>query len=94
MKSDGKRQLSYEITYICNLKYDINKLICKPKTDSYTEKKKTTHGHYRGKGEGVINEEFGISRCVLLYIKQINKVLLYSTGSPFNVLQRTIKATL
>ena len=34
------------------------------------------------RGWGGINQEFGISRYKLLYIKQINnKVLLYSTGN-------------
>ena len=33
-------------------------------------------------GEGGINQEFGISRYTLLYIRQMNdKVLLYSTGN-------------
>ena len=35
-----------------------------------------------GSGEGGINQEFGISRYTLLYIKQMNdKVLLYGTGN-------------
>ena len=42
---------------------------------------KQTCGYQRGKGGG-INWEFGINRCTLLYIKQINnKDLLYSTGN-------------
>ena len=45
-------------------------------------RRKQTYGYQRGKGRGGINEEFGISRYKLLYIKQINnKVLLYSTGN-------------
>ena len=32
-----------------------------------------------GGGGGEIEKEFGISRCTLLYIDWINKVLLYST---------------
>ena len=32
-------------------------------------------------GGGEMDWEFGISRCKLLYIEWINKVLLYSTGN-------------
>ena len=43
------------------------------------------NGHVVAKEEGVggwMDWEFGISRCKLLYIEQINnKVLLYSTGN-------------
>ena len=35
----------------------------------------------KGVGEGGMDWEFGISRCKLLYIGWINKVLLYSTGN-------------
>ena len=34
-------------------------------------------------GGGGMDWEFGISRCKLLYIEWINKVLLYSTGNYF-----------
>ena len=34
VKSDSKRQISYDITYMWNLKYDINELICKTETDT------------------------------------------------------------
>ena len=33
------------------------------------------------RGEGGKDWEFGISRCKLLYIGWINKILLYSTGN-------------
>ena len=43
--------------------------------------RKQTYGYQRGKG-GRINQEFGISKYILLYIKQVNnKALLYSTGN-------------
>ena len=29
VKSDSKRQISHDITYMWNLKYDTNELICK-----------------------------------------------------------------
>ena len=35
-KSDRERQISYDITYMWNLKYDTNKLICETETDSQT----------------------------------------------------------
>ena len=34
-----------------------------------------------------INQEFGISRCTLLYIKQIKKDLVYSTGNYIQYLE-------
>ena len=41
-----------------------------------------TYGYQRQKERGGINEEFGISRYTLLYIKEINnKDLLYNTGN-------------
>ena len=44
--------------------------------------RKQTYGYQRGKEVEGINQESGISRHKLLYIKQINnKVLLYSTGN-------------
>ena len=46
--------------------------------------RKQTYGYQRAQGEGWgdINQEFGISRDILLYIKQVNnKDLLYSTGN-------------
>ena len=35
-KSDRERQISYDITYMWNLKYDTNELIHKTETDSQT----------------------------------------------------------
>ena len=44
--------------------------------------RKQTYGYQRGKGEGGINQEFGISKYKLPHNKKMNnKVLLYSTGS-------------
>ena len=34
--SQKKRQIPYDISYMCNLKYDTNELICKTETDSQT----------------------------------------------------------
>ena len=36
VKSHRERQMSYDITYMWNLKYDTNELIYKTKTDSQT----------------------------------------------------------
>ena len=71
VKSDRERQISYDITYMWNLKYDTNELIYETETCGCQG---------RGVWEGT-DWEFGISRCKLLYIEWINnKVLLYSTG--------------
>ena len=35
-KSDRERQIPYDITYICNLKYGTNESIYKTETDSQT----------------------------------------------------------
>ena len=67
----------YDITYKWNLKQDTNELIYRTETNTQTQK---TYGYQRGEGEGGVNQEFGISRYTLLYIKQVNKVLLYRTG--------------
>ena len=56
--------------------------------DLYTKQKQThrrrkqTYGYEKGKEGEKINQEYGINRYKLLYIKQIsNKDLLYSTGN-------------
>ena len=41
-----ERQISYDITYMWNLKYDTNELIYKTETDSQTQK--TNYGYQRG----------------------------------------------
>ena len=40
-----------------------------------------------GGGEGGMDLEFGISRCTLVYIGWINKVLLYRKRTTFNILE-------
>ena len=37
-KSERKRQIPYDITYMWNLKYDTNELICETETDSQTQR--------------------------------------------------------
>ena len=77
-KSDRERQLPYDITYMWNLKYDMN----------LSTKQKQTHKENRlvvAKREdswGGKDWEFEANRCKLLYVKWINsKILLYSTGN-------------
>ena len=69
----NQRQMSCDISYIRNRKYDTNKLIYKSETDSQTEK---TYGYRRGRrrrdiidGEGGGINWFGISRYKLSHIK-------------------------
>ena len=49
-KSDRERQISYDITYMWNLKYDKNELIYKTETDHRHTKQ--TYGYQRESGEG------------------------------------------
>ena len=35
-KSERKRQIQYDITYMWNLKFDTNEFICETETDSQT----------------------------------------------------------
>ena len=42
-KSDRERQISYDIIYMWNLKYDTNGLIYKTETDSQTEQTYSYH---------------------------------------------------
>ena len=54
--------------------------------------RKQTYGYQGGKRKGGINQEYGIKRYTLLYIKQINnKDLLYSTGNYIQYLVITYK---
>ena len=72
-KSDRERQISYDITYMWNLKKMIQaNLFIKQKLTHRCRKQ--TYG-YKGERWGEINEEFGISICIcmLLYIKQTKK---------------------
>ena len=84
VQSERERQISYDITYMWDLKYDTNELIYKTETDSRTESR-----HVVAKGEvggGRKDWAFGISRCKLLHLEWINsKVLLYSTRETFSL---------
>ena len=61
-------------------KNDTNELIYKTETDSQTQK--TEVWLPKGIARGAKNQEFGINRYTLLYIKQVNNnELRYSTGN-------------
>ena len=63
-----------------NLKNDTNELIYKTEIDSQAQN--TNLWLPKGKGDGRINEEFGINIYALQNLKQItNKDLLDSTGN-------------
>ena len=64
--------IPYDITYMWNLKYDTNEVIYE--TDSQT--KTTDLWLPRRWAGGRVDWEFGSSRCKVLYIECINKVLL------------------
>ena len=71
-KSDRERQISYHVTYMWNLKYEMNKwaneLIYKTETDSQTSK--TNLWLPKGKrGGGGVDWEFGIDMYTLVYLK-------------------------
>ena len=70
------RPISYGTTYMWNLKCDTNEPVYQTETGSYTHRKDLW---CQG---GVVDWEFGVSRCKLLYTEWINnKILLYSTGN-------------
>ena len=76
----GKYKYRYDITYMRNLNYDTNGLLYKPETDSQTSRPDLRLQRQRGGGGGSVGVS-GISRCKLLYVEWINKVLLCSTRS-------------
>ena len=70
-KSQRKSQIPHDITYMWNLKYDINQLTYKTKTDSQTETRlwlmrRKRLGEEEAGGGKVL--KFGISRCKLVNI--------------------------
>ena len=70
----SQRQILYDITYMWNLKNNMNEFIYKTKRFTDIENK---HGYRRGRW---INQEHGINRYTSFYIKQTrNKDLQHST---------------
>ena len=51
--SEREGQILYDITYMCNLKYDTNKLIYKTETDSQTQRTDVWLPQGRGGGGGM-----------------------------------------
>ena len=67
-KSDRERQISYDITYMWNLKKMVQmNLVIKQKLSHRCRKQ--TNGYQRRKGKGGINWETGIDIYMLLYLK-------------------------
>ena len=86
--SKSERWISYDIIYVCNLKYDANELVYETETESQTQRIDLR------KGVGGEKEwEVGVSSCKLLYKEWINKILLYSTGSyiQYPTMEKNIK---
>ena len=52
-KSDRERQISYDTTFMQNLKYDTNELIYKTETDSQTQKTNLWLPKGKGGGSGI-----------------------------------------
>ena len=63
-KSERERQILYDITYMWNLKYDTDELICE--TNRLTDPENRLVLAKVGDGRGM-GWKFGISRCKLLY---------------------------
>ena len=63
-KSEIQIQIQYHITYVWNLKYDINEPSCKTETDltDIENRLMITKGEVGGSG---IDWEFGVGRCKL-----------------------------
>ena len=80
MREVIKRQIPYDITFICILKYGINEPIYKIQTLADMEKRLVVT---KGQGEGSERDwEFGVGRYKQLHLEWIsNEILLYSTGN-------------
>ena len=62
-----------------NLKYGTNEPICKAETDSNIKNRFVVAKGERGGRK--MDWEFGVSRCHLLHLEWISKVLMYSIGN-------------
>ena len=82
LSEDTKRQISYDNTYMRNLKWDSNELICEKETDSQTYRTDLWLPGGRGRRRDGVGVWGAKCKCKLLYTEWINnKVLLYSTGN-------------
>ena len=80
-KSERERQVSYDIAYMWNLKYDTNQSIYETEPGTQCiENRFVVAKSVRGKSG--LDWEFWINRCKLVYMEWINsKVLQYSSVS-------------
>ena len=79
-KSERERQISYDITYMWNLKYGTNVPFYKTETDSQAKNRFVIANGDRGGGG--MDLKFGANKYELLHFERIsNKVLLYGTGN-------------
>ena len=58
----SQKEIPYDITYMWNLKYDINELIYETETDSQTQRTNLWLPR-KSAGRGGMNWEFGVKRC-------------------------------
>ena len=76
--SEWGKQIPYDITSLCSLKYDANESICETELGTYRRDLWLPRRREVGRG---LDWEFWISRYKLVYMKWINnKLLLYGTG--------------
>ena len=78
-KSERERQVSYDIAYMWNLKYDTNQSIYETEPGAQSIENRFVVAKSVG-GKRGLDWEFWINRCKLVYIEWINnKVLQYSS---------------
>ena len=87
-KSEGERQMSYNVAYMWNLKYEANELIWN--RNRITDRQQTC-GCLQGDRSGMVWES-GIGRYKLWHVKQMNnKVLCIAQGTRFNMINHNGK---
>ena len=72
VKSEGG-QITYDISYMWNLKYDTNELTYTTETDSQTWRTDLRLPPARGWGLSGRDWEFGVDKCKLLHFEWISK---------------------
>ena len=78
-KSEGERQIPYDMTYIWNLIYGINESFYRKETHGLGDQ---TCGCQMGGGGSRMDWESWVNRYKLLHLEWIsNEILLYSTGN-------------
>ena len=69
VRSDRERQISYDITYMWNLKEKMIQMRSSKKTDTESQTSKTNYSYQRGHVGGGMNQEFEINLHTLLQTK-------------------------